>query len=262
MALNICGSKIYCYLPVRQDGRLTTEYLGSGQAALLARQHIDRERAKRRAYVKSRRRAVACEIGRLEREGLGVCRFAERVDELYRDAMRFGGFYLRKRQWRRRGTMRLRPGDPAFDDALRAERARLLFETAESVPALIEKLGGRLAMRVQEQLIERLTQDHIVREAVRREAEIMRQSLEGEQPTAIERLVVERIVIAWLNLTRLDSLHNVYADDLENSEVAAHVARMRHTANRDYPASLKALALIRRATPSFTVNISKTVNVN
>jgi hypothetical protein len=90
---------------------------------------------------------------------------------------------------------------------------------------------------------------------------MMRQELEGEQPTAIERLVVERTLIAWLNVTRLDLLCSVFAHDLENRKVVAHVARMRNTVNREYLTSLKVLARIRRATPSGTVNVTNRLSV-
>jgi hypothetical protein len=76
---------------------------------------------------------------------------------------------------------------------------------ADDVPALIERLGGRLAVRVRD---------------------------------------------------------DTFADDVVNREVAAHVARMRNAADRNYLASLKCLALIRKAAPAVTVTINKTVNMN
>src|SRR4051812_9007331 len=102
MALKIRGANIYCYLPVRRDGRVTTEYLGAGPVAVLAQRHIDRERAGRRAACEARRRAVAKAIRRLERGGRVASGLFKTIDELFQDAMRFGGFYLHHRQWRRR----------------------------------------------------------------------------------------------------------------------------------------------------------------
>jgi len=63
------------------------------------------------------------------------------------------------------------------------EKARRLFDAADDVPALIEKLGGKLARRVQERLVERLSSDPLVQESIRREAEILRRELEGDRPT-------------------------------------------------------------------------------
>ena len=126
---------------------------------------------------------------------------------------------------------------------------------------MIERLGGRLGKRVCERLIERITPNPTTRESIRREAEMMRRDLEGEKPTVIERLVVERVIVSWLSLAWADLLFDTFAGDLEYREVGAHVARMRNAANRHHLASLKALALIRKAAPAVTVNINKTVNV-
>src|SRR2546421_9933717 len=131
MALKVRGENIYCYLPVRREGRVTTEYLGAGSVAVLAQRHIDQQRAGRRAACEARRRAVADAIRRLGRAGRGVTRLSDKISKLFTDAMMYGGFYLHKRQWRRRGTMKLIPDDTVFDDARRAERARLLFEMAD-----------------------------------------------------------------------------------------------------------------------------------
>jgi hypothetical protein len=152
--------------------------------------------------------------------------------------------------------------DPkAFEAARQAEKARRLFEAADDVPALIERLGGRLAARVRERLIERMSSDPTIREALRREAEILRRDLEGPNPTVIERLVVERVMVGWLAAAWCDLLFDTFAVDLVDREVAAHVARLRNAADRNYLASLKCLALVRRAAPAVTVHVHKTVNV-
>src|SRR4051812_29376231 len=96
--------------------------------------------------------------------------------------------------------MNTTPDPRALHDARKAEAARRLFEAADDVPALIEKLGGKLFKRVQERLVERIASDPVARESVRREAELKRRDLEGENPTVIERLVVERVVLARLDV--------------------------------------------------------------
>jgi hypothetical protein len=50
-----------------------------------------------------------------------------------------------------------------------------------------------------------------------------------------------------------------FASDLTQREVAAHCVRMRNAANRNYLASLKALALIRKAAPAVMINVNTTV---
>jgi hypothetical protein len=83
-----------------------------------------------------------------------------------------------------------------------------------------------------------------------------------QKPAVIERLIVQRVVVAWFNVGWLDLLYFGPEEGFVQREVEAHVARLRGRANRDYLAALKALALIRRAAPAVTVNINnKTVNV-
>ena len=60
--------------------------------------------------------------------------------------------------------------------------------------------------------------------------------------------------VAWADL-----LADGFGADLSQREVAAHVVKMRNAANRNYLASLKALALIRRAVPAVTVNVKTVV---
>ena len=150
---------------------------------------------------------------------------------------------------------------PIYEEARQAEKAKRLFDAADDVPALIERLGGGLGERVRERLVERIASDPLARESVRRQAEIMRRDLEGENPTAIERLLVERVVVGWLALAWADLLCDAFGYDPDGGEVGGYCLRMRSAANRDYLASLKALALIRRAAPAVTVNVKATVKV-
>jgi hypothetical protein len=200
-----------------------------------------------------------------------VARLDALIEGPFRAAMTRAGFYRHHRQWRRRGKVddstsedaffRFLPGSKEENDAWEEDKARRLFDRADDVPALIERLGGSLAKRVREQLIARVTKDFTVRELIRREAEMMRRDLEGGRPSAIERLVVERILVAWLYLARCDLLAGASVDDLDCPQLAAHLGRMRDAADRNYLASLKALAQIRRAAPAVTVNVTRNVTV-
>lgn len=262
MCIELRGTGKYAYLSVRRGSRVTRVYLGSGPLADMAERLLELEREKRREAREAERRAVRRMIDRLEAPRRWVAELSARVDQLFKQAMKARGYYQHKRQWRRRGKAMGVPDLQGLGGAIEAERARRLFEEADDVPALIRRLGGRLADRVREQLIARIAGDAVSREAVRREADMMRRELEGERPTVIERLVAEQVVIAWLDLRRCDLLYESFADELERREVASHVVRMRNAAGRNYLATLRALALIRRAAPAVTVNVTKTVNMS
>jgi len=238
--------------------------VASGLAAVAEAQEVEADRAARRKALEAQRSAVRSTIAGLREVGREVSEMSALVDGLFNDAMTYCGYYRHHREWRRRGSKMSSPApnSKAIDDAIDAERTRRLFEAAGGdVGALFERLGGRLAKRVRERLVKRLSDSQVVRETFRRDAGMLLRDLEGEKPTSIERLVAERVVVGWLNVAWADVLCDAYSADLDDREVAAHVTRMRSAANRDYLASLKALALIRRAAPSVTVNVKATVKV-
>jgi hypothetical protein len=255
------GDGFYSYRSVRRGGRVVSEYVAAGPAAVLAEAEAARDRAFRRKLRRADRRVARAAVASLERVGRLVARLSDRVDQHFRNAMHVCGWYVHRWLWRK-GRAAVAFDPKVFADARQAEKARRLFEAADDVPALIERLGGRLAARVRDRLVERLSPDPVVREALRREAEILRRDLEGAAPTTIERLIAERVVVAWLAVGWLDLLYFGLAGEFVHREVEAHVARMRSRANRDYLAGLKALALVRRAAPAVTININKSVNVN
>jgi hypothetical protein len=98
MAFEERNGRLYYYRKVREDGRVRSEYVGSGEAASLwaAMTELDRadresERAVRRAD-QERERAE-------ERE---VSDWFERIEAVADAAMFAAGFHRHKGQWRRR----------------------------------------------------------------------------------------------------------------------------------------------------------------
>jgi hypothetical protein len=260
------GGGVYSYRSVRRGRRVVTEYLGAGPAAVLAEAVVVRDRAFWRKLRRAERRMIGAAVGRLEAVGRVVTDVSDRINIHFRDAMHLCGWYVHQWSWRKRGVSVANnvAWDPkVLEDARKDEAARRLFAQAADVPALVERLGGRMATRVKEGLVRRMSSDAAVREAFRREAEALRKDLEGPDPTVVERLVCERIIIAWLHVHWLDLLYFGPEEGFTHQGLEAHVARLRSRANRDYLASLKCLSLIRKAAPqSVTVNISKTVNVD
>ena len=257
------GKRIYFYQSSRESGRVRCVYVASGHAAVAEAQAIEAGRAGRREALEARRRAARSMITRLRKVERAVSELSARVDGLFHEAMTACGYYRHHRQWRRRGpNMSIPlPGSKALDDAIAAERVCRLFAAAADVPALIEALGGGLGKRVRERLVKRLTDDLTAQEVFRREAEVMRRGLEGPSPTAIERLVVERVVVSWLSLAWADLLCDGFGNDLGELVIGGYCIRMRNAAQRNYLAALRSLAAIRKAAPAVTVNVNATVKV-
>ncbi|MDR3638680.1 MAG: hypothetical protein P4L84_33045 [Isosphaeraceae bacterium] len=82
-------------------------------------------------------------------------------------------------------------------------------------------------------------------EGVRRQLAAMRIDLLGPSPTAVERLLVDRVVLCWLDVHTLEVQHLARSDDLSPA-VSALWDRRRTQANNRYLASLKSLQAVRK----------------
>jgi hypothetical protein len=98
MALVRRGGGIYYYRSFRRDGRVTSQYHGSGQAAR-ALAMLD---AERRAVEDTERRAARAERDRLAAVDRVVVELDEAVDSIMRAALSAAGYRRHNRgEWRR-----------------------------------------------------------------------------------------------------------------------------------------------------------------
>lgn len=113
MALVYRNGRPYLYKSVRKDGRVTSEYVGSGQTALLigrldAIERDDREEERRQA------KADRQDADDLER---ALDDLAGRARDAARAALIAAGYHQHKGQWRKlRGDRHREGGDDAADD--------------------------------------------------------------------------------------------------------------------------------------------------
>ena len=129
-------------------------------------------------------------------------------------------------------------------------------------PAMVDLLGGDLAKQAQLTLIEKFsTSNLLLRESLPRKLDNLRRELGGPAPTALEKLVVDRIVACWLHLHHLE---HVYAQkDSMSLELGTYYEKSIGQAQRRYLAAIRCLALIRRlAIPALQVNIARKQQVN
>jgi len=129
-------------------------------------------------------------------------------------------------------------------------------------PVNIELFGGNLAACAQQSFVKALSgEDLSVHEAIKAKLAVMRKELQGENPTPVEVLLVERIVACWLQVQDAD-IRAGQATEPTFKQADFNQRRMDAT-NRRYLAALKALALVRKlAVPVFQLNVArKQVNV-
>jgi hypothetical protein len=125
-------------------------------------------------------------------------------------------------------------------------------------PAHIASFGANLAESVVSSFAEAMGGNNVsFREALRRKLEMMREELLGENPTPVERLLVERIAACWLQVQDAELRYAQHQKDLSVRQGDYYQRRM-DSANRRLLAAVKALALVRKlAIPALQVNIAK-----
>jgi hypothetical protein len=225
---------------------VATEYLGAGPVAA----HLEWLTVRKRRAARERR-AAAWEkrVATLEAREARVVGLFEDIRLIYYDIMYLSGHYLHKRQWRKAGP-RMNPDSrsPEFRRALEDRRARLLFESATDVPALVEKYAGRPGRVIARSLVELIAPDDALqREAIRREMERMREELLGKASTAIEALLVEQVVVCWIDLEyarREAYLHE--AKEKFGAVAGDWYGRRESRALRRFLAATRALATVRK----------------
>lgn len=155
------------------------------------------------------------------------------------------------------------------EQSLRALVKRAESGDTKSLPELrrlVEHPGVNsvigLARRVRDQLLNKLAGHNLlVREMTVREIDAMRRELLGPSPSVIERLLVDEVVVAWLQLNDTD-LRTAHVCDQLNA--GNRLYRRADLVHRRFLAALRTLALVRRvAVPALQVNIAeKQVNVS
>jgi exonuclease III len=96
-----------------------------------------------------------------------------------------------------------------------------------------------------------------VQEVMNQRVERLRNDLEGENPSPLESLLVERIISCYLHVNFAE---NEYTDSIGGGtriEVAEYMQKRLDRAHRRYLAAVKALAQVRKMGPAIQINIAR-----
>jgi hypothetical protein len=118
---------------------------------------------------------------------------------------------------------------------------------------------GDLAKVAREALIEHASGDKnlLVRESLTRKCAALTQELTGLTPSPIERLLVERIVMCWLQLYYAECLYVQSMQDLTIRQAEFHQQRLSKAQAR-YLSAIRTLAQVRRlGVPAIQVNVGQ-----
>lgn len=134
---------------------------------------------------------------------------------------------------------------------------RQMLNSAANQERFVSLLGGDLGRESIEILVYKYAgKDLLKREALSKKLDLMRSDLLGLRPSAIEKLLVERVIATWLHLHHLEF---VYASkDSHLVEIAAFYQKAITSTQKRYLAAINGLANVRkRAVPTVQVNIAK-----
>lgn len=130
----------------------------------------------------------------------------------------------------------------------------LLRQTMKELPWLISGFGGNLAERANRSLIDSITGKHLIqKEAIFLWMEQMRVELAGPNPSAMERLLVDRVVTCWLQTQHADYM--VARADSDDSQ------RRQDRAQRRFLSAVKTLATVRKMALPIRVDVSVAASV-
>jgi hypothetical protein len=138
----------------------------------------------------------------------------------------------------------------------------------ESVPEIREILreSPELAWRLMDygkmaewHFIQRMTRDEdlVSKEILECQLAAMREEIVGENPSTIERLLAERIVLTWLQIQLFEGLYaaNMQKKSTSIKEDNYHQKRLDQ-AHRHHLSAIRMLAQVRKLGPAIQINIA------
>jgi len=124
-------------------------------------------------------------------------------------------------------------------------------------PGMVDALAGNVANEAIRALVRKFAgKNLLVRESVTRKLDQMRAELGGENPSPLEKLLVERIVATWLHLAHLEA---VYAGkESMTLELGGYYQRALNAASKRHLSAIRTLAVVRKlALPALQINVAR-----
>jgi hypothetical protein len=151
-------------------------------------------------------------------------------------------------------TTRSEPAPPGHEEAI-AFLERAAGGDASTLPTLrrmllqpgaADLLGGDLARRAEEALVSAAAgNDLLFTEALTRKLDLLRADLAGPGPTPLEKLLVDRVVICWLQVHQAGLRLARHEREMPPAQAEYH-QRARDRAHRRFLSAVRTLALVRR----------------
>ena len=232
------GRRYYYHTKRRGDG-FTSTYIGTGPEAEFLAEQIERKRQQRLERIALQKR--------LDQAERPLIVFGTACHDIYVAYKVSLGFYLHKRQWRKRGAqfMQLPPSVHEIEDQLDQELCRLEFETGDE-DALIEKYNANPARTTLNCLLNSMTITGFQKEAYRHQHERMkRELLAGRPESGIEGIMAGRIALDYIDVHYHDRLY--YLNITNDMKIAESFDKRRARAARRLTRSIRAFSDLTRS---------------
>jgi hypothetical protein len=124
-------------------------------------------------------------------------------------------------------------------------------------PEFAQSYGGDLSQITERLLCTAVAGNDIpFREAIKLKMKTLRQDLAGPAVTPLEALLIDRIVICWLQVQTADLAHA--KGEAQTIALETFQLRRQDSANRRYLAAIRSLATIRKmALPALQINLGQ-----
>jgi hypothetical protein len=130
----------------------------------------------------------------------------------------------------------------------------LLRESMEQCPSLISTFGGDMAKVATSSLIDAITGKRVSqKEAILQQLKSMQLELAGPAPSPTEKLLVDRVVVCWLQVQHAD--HVAQAGDV-TLPVGDYLQRRQDRSHRRFLTAVKMLATVRRLALPIRVDLN------
>lgn len=245
------NGRTYYYQKRWERGRCVSAYLGTGPLAQLAAQQQQQEQARRAQERAERERLQA-----LGRTPAAAAAYRQEIRRVVCAVLEALGFHQHKRQWRKRHMTDTALTKQAQRTLMREAHA-LLTKTAltreerqrfcaalDAMPQLAVTFGD-----MPEQARRALLTGYEavgIKEAIDRRMHQLATALGADQATALERLLIDDILICWLDL------YQFQAAIARQHETRVHLAQQAaaepilNAKHRRYLHAIEALARVRR----------------
>ena len=131
-----------------------------------------------------------------------------------------------------------------------------LREILDEAPSLARKLVDPAKIAERSAVGLYASEDDLLsQEAIPRVLEQIRSELEGEDPTPLERMLVERVTATWLQVQSYETLYAQNVKKLTMAQGEHHQRRIDRAHNRHLSA-VRAHAQIRKMGPAVQINIA------